>query len=242
VVADAVRARLYRPARNTYQRLFNREHWQQRARLRDLLRQFVPKGALTFDVGAHNGQFAETLRELGGRVVAVEPNPSLAAEIQAHFTGIVVEQAAVGSQPGRATLRLGRYDEHSTLSQEWAEAKPERWSGEVEVAVTTLDDLIARHGEPQFVKIDVEGFEAEVVAGLSTPVPALSLEYQHAAPHLSETAAEGIARLGDYRFALSAAGSYELSEWTGLDECMAELRRRAEADPTGYGDVYARRA
>ena len=52
-----------------------------------------------------------------------------------------------------------------------------RWDRSVEVAVTTLDELIAAHGDPAFCKIDVEGFEADVLAGLSRPLRALSFEY-----------------------------------------------------------------
>jgi hypothetical protein len=57
--------------------------------------------------------------------------------------------------------------------------------------MTTLDDLIARHGEPSFIKLDVEGFEAEALAGLARPVAALSFEFTTIQP---EVAAACIAR------------------------------------------------
>jgi uncharacterized membrane protein len=45
------------------------------------------------------------------------------------------------------------------------------------VPVTTLNDLIERYGHPDFVKIDVEGCEADVLKGLSSRVPLISLEF-----------------------------------------------------------------
>ena len=87
---------LYRTTRNLYQRLLNREEWQERMARRSLFRRYVAPGELAFDVGAHRGHYAETLREIGARVVAVEANPDLAAEIRRHFPGLVVEETAVG--------------------------------------------------------------------------------------------------------------------------------------------------
>ena len=47
--------------------------------------------------------------------------------------------------------------------------------------MTTLDRMIERYGVPQFCKIDVEGFELDVLRGLSQPLSCISFEY-----HLTE--------------------------------------------------------
>jgi hypothetical protein len=46
-----------------------------------------------------------------------------------------------------------------------------------DVSTVTLADAIARYGAPQFIKVDVEGHEFEVLGGLKTPVRYLSFEY-----------------------------------------------------------------
>ena len=53
----------------------------------------------------------------------------------------------------------------------------QRWTKSVDVAVTTIDALIAKHGRPAFIKLDVEGYEAEALQGLSQAVRALSFEF-----------------------------------------------------------------
>ena len=95
-----LRRRLYRPARNVYQRLFNRDHFEERRVRREYFRPFVQRGDFSLQRGAHRGHYAETFRELGARVVAVEPNPAAAAEIIRHFPSITAVQKGGRSRAG----------------------------------------------------------------------------------------------------------------------------------------------
>src|SRR6185436_2583802 len=140
---------------------------------------------------------------LGAKVVAVEPQPSCASILLEAFggtPGLEIVQEALGSVPGTAQLALSDATTLSSMSRGWVDAVRSsgrfaeyRWSRSIEVPVTTLDALIARHGRPAFVKIDVEGFELEVLRGLSAPLPALSFEFT---PEWSDSAEACVEHLG----------------------------------------------
>ncbi len=201
-----------------------------------LLSRFVHRGDLVFDIGANRGDYVDVLLGLHADVVAVEPNPELAQLIRSRYR-VTVESAAVGASEGEVELRLGRYDEHSTISTRWVDTIGEdRFEGSVRVPMTTLERLQRRYGRPAFVKVDVEGAEPEVLSGMGEPVAALSLEFQRAALELT---AEALALLEDYAFNYVQAPttSFALAE----DVAAAELleRLRAIPDETVYGDVYA---
>jgi FkbM family methyltransferase len=149
---------------------------------------FVAAGDLVFDVGSHVGDRVGAFRRLGARVIAVEPQPALAKTLRLLYgrdRAVTVVESAVGREAGAVALRLNLDNPTvSTASDAFIVAsrgapgwEGQRWSRTVQVPVTTLDGLIARHGSPRFIKIDVEGYEAEALAGLSVPVPALSFEF-----------------------------------------------------------------
>jgi len=218
-------------------------------RLARLYAQFLAPGALAFDVGAHAGNRVRAFRRLGARVVAVEPQPDFVRLLRALYgrdPQVAIVAAAIGAAPGESRLLVSeRTPTVTTLSADWARrvgADPSfrgvSWSPGERVPVTTLDALVAAHGRPDFVKLDVEGSEAEALAGLSAPVPALSFEYVAAARDLALACVDRLAALGRYEFNWSEGERQRLAapRWLEAEAIRTVLRGRA----AGSGDVYAR--
>ena len=212
--------------------------------------QFIHRGDLAFDIGAHVGDRVASFRRLGARVVAVEPQPALVRVLRLLYgrkRNVVIESVLVGSSIGRADLRINVDNPTiSTVSAAFVDAadgapgwEGQRWTRMIRMPVTTLDTLIARHGTPAFIKIDVEGFEADVLAGLTKPVKALSFEFTTIQRDVAHRCIERCAALGFSTFNAALGESQMLVGETWMS--AQEIRRWVDALPhdANSGDIYA---
>jgi FkbM family methyltransferase len=220
------------------------------ARLDAFHRRFLGPGELAFDLGAHVGDRTASFRRLGARVVAVEPQPRLARLLRLLFRrdpGVARVPALVGAEAGEAVLRLNSANPTvATASAAFlaaAEGAPgwegQRWDAALALPVTTLDALAAAHGRPEFVKIDVEGQEAEVLAGLSAAPRALSFEFTTIQRGVALACLRRLGALGYRAFNACLGEGMEFAHRTpvGADTIAGWIATLpAEANS---GDVYA---
>lgn len=220
-------------------------------RARALYAQFVPPGGLCFDIGAHIGGRVAMFRRLRAHVIAVEPQPlflNALRRMYAHRSGVTIVPDAIGAAPGETTMLVSdRHPTVSTLANDWAEHigtqesfRGVEWNREVPVNVTTLDALIATYGLPDFCKIDVEGYERQVLAGLSQPLPALSFEVMPATCDEATACLDRLATLGTYEYNVSLGETARLifDEWRDQTGIAAWLETLTDTSPSG--DIYAR--
>jgi len=249
---------LYSPLRDTYRFVFNRDYRKRRRQMIGFYAQFVSKGDLVFDVGANVGEYTEVFLKLGSRVVAIEPNPSCASLLEQIWPRerVVVKRAGLGNTTSEAILHLCDLDGLSTMSPEWlgvAQNIPRLagrdWSRSIKVPLTTLDALITEFGTPQFIKIDVEGYEQAVLSGLSMLPRYLSFEYHN------EFVSAAIACVRENCFSPAAQFNmtlgnplgwkpqplkFVLGEWISSEKMVEQLEKGDLLNAGTYGEIFVR--
>lgn len=138
---------------------------------KSVLVHLLPRGGLAVDVGANIGFYTAWMAHLvgaSGRVLAFEPSLDRFAALQrnitkANLSQVSLHRLALGAEPGHAQLVNpgGRANAgQGTLRLEVSE----EITG-TRVPVARLDDHLVNDEVVDFVKIDVEGYEAEVLVG-----------------------------------------------------------------------------
>lgn len=211
--------------------------------------QFINPNDLVFDVGANIGNRVEIMIACGAKVIAVEPQPSCVKTLNEKFGNtIIVEQVGLSDQDGELTMHIATDSTVSTFDNNYIEETKDKfrftqWKDTIQVPVTTLDKLISKHGVPQFCKIDVEGFELQVLKGLHTPVPYISIEY--IVPERIQAAIDCINLLnnlspsGKFNYSIGESMTWALKDWLSFD-LFIEHVKSFEFNKTSFGDIYCR--
>jgi FkbM family methyltransferase len=222
-------------------------------RLQNLYRLFIGKDDLCFDIGAHFGNRTAVWRKLGANVIAIEPQPKLYAFLQKKHAvdpRVTLLQAAVSDKAGTLTLYHNtRNPSISSIDKSWVQEKKQDaewgkfvWDEEIEVQAYTLDQLIETYGTPAFCKIDVEGAEHKVLAGLSTPIQCVSFEYLTIDRERALRCVEHLESLGTYKYNWTVSEQSKLKSSTWLSAHEIKITLEGMRDERFSGDVYARLA
>ncbi|WP_052599283.1 FkbM family methyltransferase [Aureispira sp. CCB-QB1] len=209
--------------------------------------QFIKKGDLCFDVGANVGSRTHTFSTLGAKVVAIEPTQNCCQILEKKFGNhplVDILPLALGAQAGEGTLHLANYHEVSTLSTLFIEQyshqekHPIVWDKTIIIPLSTLDQLIQKYGCPQFCKIDVEGYETEVLKGLSQPIPYLSFEYNNRLQNKALECLKILSKFSNLEYNFSPYESMQLSlkKWLPQNDFYQYIQTLPKHILTG--DIY----
>jgi FkbM family methyltransferase len=225
--------------------------WKRRVARRKMLAfysQFITPGCLCFDVGANKGNRTGLFLHLGARVISIEPQQKCFALLQKKFKNknVVLLQKALGDTPGKKEMMVSSADTISSLSEDWVKAVQKSgrfsdfsWDRRSTVEITTLDELIGTFGLPAFIKIDVEGYEYQVVRGLTKKVNCISIEFTPEYHQGTIDSIKHLAGIGEIHlnFSREETMRFHFPEWTTpgeMEKFIAENASRKDMT----GDMY----
>jgi FkbM family methyltransferase len=211
----------------------------------DFYSQFINKGDLCFDIGANIGHRTEIFLKLGAKVVAVEPQKDLFRYLKIKYKNkIQLENCGLGSGFRVQTMFINDASALSTFSDDMVKNSrfsDTEWINKRQVQIKTLDSLIEKYGVPQFCKIDVEGYEYEVLSGLSKKIPYTSIEF--ALPENLQVLKDSISHIinltegAEFNYALGDDMVLASEKWFKAKN-IQEFYNEKIFRESSWGDVY----
>lgn len=221
------------------------------------------RGGLIFDIGANEGGKTDVFLRMGARVVAIEPDDRCCRNLEERFLGfriharpVTIVSRAVSNKVGTAEMLIdGPGSAVNTMSSKWAESLRNNkmsfsyghcgleFKQTKLVQTITIDELIAQHGLPFFVKIDVEGHELSALRGLHRPVPYMSFEvnlpeFKSEGLHCIQTLAD-LANKGQFNYVSDLTLGLALKEWVSAHDFAPILEDCRERSIEVFWKTYS---
>ena len=217
-----------------------------RKKSHDVLK-LLNSGDLFFDIGAHLGEKSKRFLNKNLRIVMLEPLPQCIEQLKITFKNnknIEILQKAVGSVIGNTTLEVNsKMPTISTMAKHWKNGRfsNQTWDQKISVEVTTLDHLIEIYGSPSYIKIDVEGFELDVLMGLSQKVGIISFEFTSEFFDQTTKCLNYLKKIGydEFNFSIGERRKF-FSKWSNTDDLIRKLRNEIRNDKLLWGDIYCK--
>jgi FkbM family methyltransferase len=212
---------------------------------------FICRGDLCFDVGANIGNRTGVFLKIGAKVVAVEPQKSCYRFLKYKYgKKIDIVTKGLGESNCIKNFHIAHTNTLSSFSDEWINRvkisnrfKEEQWNKVVEIEMTTLDELIKKYGAPKFIKIDVEGYELNVLKGLTRAIDMISFEY--AVPEQVDKTIKCIEQIEknnpniECNYSIGESMLFALENWDNVDDMKKRIVTHDFIN-TEFGDIYVR--
>jgi len=207
-------------------------------------------GKIVFDIGANVGnKAAEYLANGAEKVVCFEPQQNLVTELSARFADekrVIVLPYALGPEEGTMKLYPSNANTIATMSEKFQTGRFKTqgyvWYEPIDVQVKTVGDMINLYGVPDYMKIDVEGFEYSVLLGLKDNFPkVISVEYSEEFSDEYEKILIFLESKGYTKFTVSLGESGEFQLIWGSRQDLLNYFSCIHTGQYSWGDIYAMR-
>ncbi|MDC0436112.1 FkbM family methyltransferase [Candidatus Pelagibacter sp.] len=208
---------------------------------------FLKPNDLFFDIGAHIGDKSKELIKNNIKVVMVEPQPFCLDQLNKLYSEnplVNIVPKGLGSSIQKMEMSINSETPViSTFAEHWKLGRfsNSKWDKKITVDITTLDELIKKFGNPNYIKIDVEGFEHEVILGLTKKSGIVSFEFTSEFINDAHKSIDHLISLGylDFNYSLGERKKFS-TKWSNSEKIKEQIKENIKKDDLLWGDLYCK--